>query len=123
MRLPLFLIRHLPKDYYGNPVVCSERDISDITEKGVLFKDGRLVDYKTCARVFHKDYGKSSYKFVSERNVLELNFLLYSWPRPTLIQLDVSNSADDTEHRAACRRFHDIQKRIESSGYTTYDMT
>lgn len=100
---------------------CPDSAIQTVTEKGILLKNGDFIDFAQCAANFTALHGGSG-TCVGERDITgsSPSFRFYTTPLTTHIFFMPRRIFGRT---AALRRFHSLQKQIETFGYTTYDLS
>ena len=105
------------EDYHA----CPDDAITAVTPEGIQTENGTFIRFADCAANFAALHGGSG-KCVGERDVTGSNpsIDLYTAPLTTHI---IFVSKGLLGRGAAMRRFHALQRQIESFGYTTYDAT
>lgn len=105
------------EDYH----VCLDDDVRALTAQGILLENGSFIDFAECAANFAALHGGSG-RCVGERDITGSNpsFGFYTSPLTTHIFFMPRGCFG---RRSALRRFREMQKQIESFGFTTYDMT
>lgn len=104
-------------DYHA----CLDDSICAVTAQGILLENGDFIDFAVCAANFAALHGGSG-SCVGERDITGSNpsFGFYTAPLTTHIFFMPKGLFG---RKSAVRRFHEMQRKIESFGYTTYDMT
>ena len=90
---------------------------------GIWLRDGahpRLLPLKDCLSDMGK--GDASSRCVGSRDITKLTFTLSSNP-PTEITFSKGLRAYIRTRKTAAKRFHLFQKAIQSSGFTTFDLS
>lgn len=105
------------EDYHS----CTDDSIKLLTAQGILLENGDFIDFAECAANFAALHGGSG-RCVGERDITGSNpsFGFYTAPLTTHIFFMPRGLFGQ---RKALRRFHEMQRKLESFGYTTYDMS
>lgn len=101
----------------------TEDDIRQVTERGILLKDGFYIDFVECASNFHRIHGGSG-KCVGERDLSGTNpsFGFYTAPISThIFFMPQGKLREFFSKMPAARRFQALRCQIEQYGFTTYD--
>ena len=108
-------------DYYS----YTENEIAGISPNGISLKNMKFINFRECAYNFQQVHGGKG-TCVAERDITGTNssFGFYTAPKTThIFFLPKSKIKEFFSKRNTVRRFHDLQKQIESFGFTTYDMS
>lgn len=105
------------EDYH----VCPDDGIKSLTAQGIQLESGDFIDFAECAANFAALHGGSG-KCVGERDITGSNpsFGFYTAPLTTHIFFMPRGLFG---RRRALRRFQEMQRQLESFGYSTFDMT
>lgn len=89
----------------------------------VLKIDGRNItlDLSKCATNWSKKANVKASKCVATRNIIEKSFVFQTEPQTKLIFKNCLWKGDFLKNSAK-QRFVDLQKTIESAGFTSYDL-
>ncbi|MBO5224167.1 MAG: hypothetical protein J6C23_06630 [Clostridia bacterium] len=101
----------------------AENDIAKIYSNGILLKNMKFISFRECAYNFQQIHGGNGI-CVAERDITDsaLSFVFYTAPKTTrIVFLQKSKIKEFFSKRKTAQRFYDLQKQIESFGYTTYD--
>lgn len=95
----------------------SATQITGMDASGILFDDGQSIFFQECVMNFSRAYPESRSKCVAERNLYAPKpyFEFYTCGKSMIVQFDEPG-------RQGQKAFLDFQKRLESYGYTTYDL-
>lgn len=102
----------------------TEEDIAGISPNGISLSNMKFINFRECAYNFKRIHGGSG-KCVAERDMTGSNpsFGFYTAPKPTeIFFLPQSKWKEFFARKTTAQRFHELQKQIESFGFTTYDM-
>lgn len=104
-------------DYHAIP----DDAIKSLTSQGILLESGDFINFAECAVNFAAIHGGSG-KCVGERDITGSNpsFGFYTAPLTTHIFFMPRGLFG---RRRALRRFHEMQRLLESFGFSTFDMT
>ena len=103
----------------------TENDIAGISPNGISLKNMRYINFRECAYNFQQIHGGKG-TCVAERDITGTNpsFGFYTSPKTThIFFLPKSKIQEFFSTRNTVQRFHDLQKQIESFGFTMYDMS
>ena len=103
----------------------TEGDIAGISANGISLKNMKFINFRECAYNFQQIYGGAG-TCVAERDITGTNpsFGFYTAPKTThIFFLQKSKIKEFFSKRNTLHRFQDLQKQIESFGFTTYDMS
>ena len=110
--------------YFSDYEAVSEKDIADITQEGIVLKNGIFIDFSVCVENFKKTKPESSEACVGEREITDWSFTFYANPKPVMIQFIPRNKVVEfLLPNNTVKRFHAFQRKINGFGYTTYDIT
>ena len=93
-------------------------DIKDMDASGILFDNGLSIIFEECQKNFSRVYPEGSGRCIAER-CIGANppyFEFYTCGKSMMLLFD-------GPAKEAQRTFLDFQRRIESYGYTTFDLT
>lgn len=92
--------------------------IAGIDNTGILFTDGQSILFQECAQNFARSYPESSGKCVAERSSIAEPpyFEFYTCGKSMIVAFDGLG-------KNTGRAFQEFQQKLESFGYTTYDLT
>ncbi|MBQ4465247.1 MAG: hypothetical protein II916_04720 [Oscillospiraceae bacterium] len=91
--------------------------VTAIDSSGILFDDGQSIFFQECALNFARWNPEESGKCVAERDKLAdiPYFEFYTCGKSMILQFD-------GVRKFALKQFDDLRERLESYGYTTYDL-
>lgn len=106
-----------------NSIVCHK--VFDITKDGIIleFKKNKIhIDFDDCAKNFAAENNIECSKCVAIRDITELSFTFYTYPKIKLVfkRYSLSNIIGGN---SAVSKFLGLQKAIVESGYTSYDFS
>ncbi len=112
-------------DYFADYDMFTEREICDITPKGILLKNHILIEFEVCIKNYKEVNGlEKDTLCVGERNITDLSFMFYTSPKPVIIIFIKRNKISELfSKNNTYQRFHDLQKKIIQCGYRTFDMS
>ncbi len=92
--------------------------ITGMDNSGILFGEEESIFFQECAQNFARFYPESSGRCVAERNISAQPpyFEFYTCGKSMIVVFD---ELGKNTHKA----FHEFQEKLESYGYTTYDLT
>ena len=70
-----------------------EYEIAQVSNKGIMLKNGTFIDFHACVENFSREYGKTNTNCVGERNITRLNFTFYMSPKPIVIMFQKKRKA------------------------------
>ena len=103
----------------------TENDILSISPQGILLKDARYIHFRTCAQNFAHIHGGSG-NCVGECDTSgsNLSFAFYTAPKTThIFYLPQGKLKEIFSKNTTAQRFFNLKAKIESYGFTTFDMT
>ena len=103
----------------------TENEIAGISPNGISLKNMKFINFRECAYNFQQVHGGKG-TCVAERDITGTNpsFGFYTAPKTThIFFLPKSKIKEFFSKRNTLQRFQDLQKQIESFGFTTYDMS
>ena len=103
----------------------TENDIAGISSNGISLKNMKFINFRECAYNWQQARGGKG-TCIAERDITGSNpsFAFYTAPKTThIFFLPKSKIKEFCSKRNTFQRFHDLQKQIESFGYTTYDLS
>ena len=103
----------------------TEGDIAGISANGISLKNMTFINFRECAYNFQQIHGGAG-TCVAERDITGTNpsFGFYTAPKTThIFFLQKSKIKEFFSKRNTLHRFQDLQKQIESFGYSTYDLS
>ncbi len=104
--------------------VYSEYEIFEISEKGLVFKNGYQIDFSVCAENFKREYPESRGQCVGERDMSTWHFMFYDAPKSIMVKFIPKNRLREFfSKNNTPKRFTSLQNKILEYGYTTYDMS
>lgn len=110
--------------YFADYEAYSGNDIAEITDKGIILKNGCSIDFSECAETFKIIHSVAESKCIAGRNITDFSFTFYTLPKPTMIKFIEKNAFIELfSKRNTRQRFYELQKKINELGYTTYDET
>ncbi len=99
------------------------KDIQEITEAGILFRDGFVLSFEECRNgwcVEHKMKREQSY-CVAERDCLEkIPYFLFYSPNRVKVLFDKKGMFHKKKNE---KDFRHLQLRLNKFGYSVYDLT
>lgn len=102
---------------------CIENEIMSISKEGISLKSFHFINFKECAYNFKRTKGGAG-KCVGEREIVDLSFTFYTSPKPITIKFIAKNKFFEfLSKNNTTNRFHSLQERINSFGYSTSDMS
>ncbi len=92
--------------------------ITSMDNSGILFGEEESIIFQECAQNFSRFYPESNSRCVAERSLTAdpPYFEFYTYGKSMIVEFDELG-----KNTAAA--FHDFQQRLESYGYTTYELT
>lgn len=116
-------MKELSPLYFKEYEFYTEDDIAEINKNGILFHDGKSVNFQICAEVFNQLYPESNSNCVGERDITKLCFEFYAYPKVVRVRFYIKRGFFKFfAKRNARQRFHNLQKQLCEYGYRTYDM-
>ncbi len=122
----------LSEDISAVPVVIfddhdsySENDIAGISPSGISLKNMKFINFRECAYNFKRTHGGNG-KCIAERDMTGSNpsFEFYTAPKTThIFFLPQRKFKEFFEKKNTTQRFHELQRQIESFGFTTYNVS
>ena len=110
--------------YFLNRESVLETDIVKISEDGIVLRDERMIDFKSCAAFWARANEVDSIGCVGDRDILNLTFTFYTPEKPITLILPKKGKLFERFSRHNARsRFHRIQTTIKQYGYGTFDVT
>ena len=103
----------------------TEDEIAGISPNGISLKNMKFINFRECAYNFQQVHGGKG-TCVAERDITGTNpsFRFYTAPKTThIFFLPKSKIKAFFSKRNIFQRFHDLQKQIESFGFTTNDIS
>ena len=103
----------------------TENDILCISAEGIFLKNMQFISFRACAQNYARIHGGSG-RCVGERDISGSNFsfAFYTAPKTThIFYIPEKKWKRIFIKITAEQRFQNLQKQIESFGFTTYDMT
>ncbi len=103
----------------------TENEIAGISPTGISLKNMKFINFRECAYNFQQVHGGKG-SCVAERDITgaNLSFGFYTAPKTThIFFLPKSKIKEFFSKKNTVQRFHDLQKQIESFGFTTQDMS
>lgn len=96
----------------------SNTKITGIDDSGILFEDGQSIFFQECAQNFARSYPESKGNCIAERNAAAQPpyFEFYTCGKSMIVQFDAPGKHGQ-------KAFREFQKRLESYGYSTYDLS
>lgn len=98
----------------------TDKDISCVTEKGIILKNGETVEFEACVRNFVEAHGDIHKNCVGER--ISPVFIFYTSPKPTVINFRRNCRLCEFFSPAINRSFS-FQMKINEVGFRTLDMS
>ena len=112
------------ENYFSDYDAYTEKEILHIDEKGISLKNGAFIDFSVCTENFHRFHSNISVRCVGERDITDFSFTFYALPKPIMIIfLKKGKLVEFFSYKNTILRFHELQRKIESCGYRTYDMS
>ena len=111
---------------YDHQIVAVNRSKAENEANSIVYKDVmdlHNIDFEICAKNFLSEYPMSGGRCIGERNMEEGYFLLYTSGMKTKIVLKERFFFGALLHGTRRRRFLQLQKLIDQTKYTTYDLT
>lgn len=110
--------------YLADYEAYTENEIAEITDKGIILKNGCRIDFSECADTFKKEHSAEESKCVAERDITDFSFTFYTIPKPTMIKfIEKGKLAELFARKNTRQRFYELQKKIIEFGYKTFDMS
>lgn len=102
--------------------IKSITDVISISEIGILLSGGINISFPECAINFHTTHKNSSINCIGERDISANPpyFEFYMGNNHIKLLFDYNGIFSKSKNR---KLFHDMQKYISVSGYTTYDLS
>ncbi len=102
----------------------TENEIAGISSNGISLKNMKFINFRECAYIYQKTHGGNG-TCVAERNITgNPSFAFYTTPKATrIIFVRKSKLKEFFAKKNIDLRFHEFQKKIESFGYSTYDLS
>lgn len=99
-------------------------EIINIDSKGIVVRhegDDIFIDFKKCAINFSIKNNLSKSKCVAERNIINHTFVFYTEPNTTI---KFKNTLQNLlKGKSANKKFIELQKAIDDSGYISFDLS
>lgn len=92
--------------------------ITGIDSSGILFADGQSIFFQECAQNFSRSYPESKGRCIAERDALaEIPYFeFYTCGKSMRVIFDGLG-------KRTGKTFREFQQKLESFGYTTYDLS
>ena len=102
--------------------IKSITDVVSISETGILLSGDINIFFPECAGNFHTKHKNSSMNCIGERDISANPpyFEFYTGENHIRLLFDYKGIFVKSKNR---KLFHDMQKHISVSGYTTYDLS
>lgn len=106
-----------------NEIVCHR--IIDVNKDGITLKSAGkeiYISFNDCLKNYHLEKGKKQSKCVATRDITTLSFTFYTQPKTTVV---FKNNLFKklTTGKSAKNKFFDLQKAINETGYSSYDLS
>lgn len=103
-------------------IIKSITDVVSISGTGILFSGDIDVSFPECAENFHAEHKNSSMNCIGERDISAEPpyFEFYTGSNHIRVIFDYTGFFVKSKN---IKSFHDMQKYISVSGYTTYDLS
>lgn len=118
-------IPKIPMVVFDNYDSYTENDIAGVAANGISLKNMKFINFRECAYNFQQIRGGDG-RCVGERELLCAmpSFSFYTAPKTTRIFfLRKGKLRELLAKKNTNQCFHDLQKQILSSGFTTYDVS
>lgn len=116
------------KSYLSDYDSFTEKEIINVSSKGILLCNDRWINFAECVALWGKvnTWAKCppSMRCVGDRDITDWSFTFYSFPKPVMIKfIPKSKLGELFSKRNTLQRFHDLQLKIIECGYSTFDMS
>ena len=99
--------------YFSDYEAFTENEIFEITAQGITLKNGMLIDFAECAKVWDKVNSVENIRCVGDRDAADYSFTFYTLPKPIMIKFIPKGKLIEFFTRdATYRRFRALQKKI-----------
>ncbi len=100
-----------------------EKAVSDINRQGIVLSDGTMINFKECQKNYAARNNCAISKCVGDRNIDEGQFKFYCDKGTVVIEFKKETFLKELFGNSMPVRFHEMAKRIQYNGFTTFDIT
>lgn len=110
------------REYLFMTIIKSITDVVSVSETGISFAGDIVISFPECAENFHAEHGNTSMNCAGERDISAKPPYFEFYTGSNHIKV-IFNRKGFLARAKNIGLFHDMQKHISVSGYTTYDLS